>query len=315
MAPDVDVPPPSSQEKALQEQQAALLSEQTSILQQQRQLQQALLPILGQQYGFEFSFDEQGNVTGVTETDPESRERRSEILKLEEERSLAALKGDLPVDPVLERNIEQQEQTLRERLERQFGPGYETSTPGIETLDQFFQSSEGLRYGARTGQLTLAEQLALARQGSELSSGGAAGSFSNATLGQQLGLAGAFGQGAAGYGQAQQGYQFDRQLRTSGSIAQEQLMQKFYSGIGDLAGTALFAPTSGTAAGALFSDSALKENIVKVGDTYHGLGIYKYNLKGDSVPRLGFMAEEVAVIRPDAVAEKDGFLTVDYRVL
>lgn len=317
-APKIKVPKPSSAEQQLQQQQAAMLQEQTDILREQRAMQDALLPVLAQQYGFSISYDDQGNPI-FTESDPESRARREEILRLEEEQSLKALRGELDVDPNLERSIEQQEQTLRERLQAQFGPGYETSTPGIQTLDQFFQSSEGLRYGARTGQLTLAEQLALARTGSNLASGsGSAAGLTGATLGNQLGLAGAYGQSAGGYGNAASAYFNNRSLVTNARAQEASLMQKYLGGIGELVGTAMFSPLSGTGAGALatmFSDRSLKENIRKVADTLHGIGIYIYNIKGDDILRLGLMADEVEEIYPDAVTVHNGLKMVDYGVL
>lgn len=59
----------------------------------------------------------------------------------------------------------------------------------------------------------------------------------------------------------------------------------------------------------LFSDRRLKEDIVKIGETYGGTAIYKFRYKGDPVFRIGPMADEV----PEAViGEVQGFSVVDY---
>lgn len=91
--------------------------------------------------------------------------RKREIERLLDERTLAGLKGNLPVDPALERDISDQEETLRQRLQEQFGPGYETSSPAIEALSKFEESSNVLRSQARRGELTLSEQLGAVRGG------------------------------------------------------------------------------------------------------------------------------------------------------
>lgn len=60
------------------------------------------------------------------------------------------------------------------------------------------------------------------------------------------------------------------------------------------------------------SDERLKENIEEVGTTHDGQPLYQYNYKGDAIPRIGLMAQEVEKLRPDAVVEIGGFKAVDY---
>lgn len=65
--------------------------------------------------------------------------------------------------------------------------------------------------------------------------------------------------------------------------------------------------------GSLFSDENLKENILPVGKLNDGQKIYSYTYKGDSVPRIGLLAQEVAKVRPEAVhRDPSGFLKVNY---
>lgn len=65
----------------------------------------------------------------------------------------------------------------------------------------------------------------------------------------------------------------------------------------------------------MFSDERLKEDIHKVGKLDDGQKIYAYRYKGDPVPRIGLLAQEVERVRPEAVIEHpSGFKMVDYRL-
>ena len=65
--------------------------------------------------------------------------------------------------------------------------------------------------------------------------------------------------------------------------------------------------------GALFSDEDLKENIVEVGRLYNGLKVYLFTYRGDTVPHIGLLAQEVVQMRPEAVSvEKNGYMKVNY---
>lgn len=60
-----------------------------------------------------------------------------------------------------------------------------------------------------------------------------------------------------------------------------------------------------------FSDRRLKSNIVRVGVLDNGLPVYRYTI--DGVTQIGVMAQEVAEVRPEAVAmDEDGFMHVRY---
>lgn len=68
-----------------------------------------------------------------------------------------------------------------------------------------------------------------------------------------------------------------------------------------------------TTTGGSYSDRRLKENIRKVGETFDGQPIYSFRYKGEHKTQLGLIAQEVEKMHPDAVGERDGYLTVDYR--
>lgn len=63
---------------------------------------------------------------------------------------------------------------------------------------------------------------------------------------------------------------------------------------------------------AAFSDRRLKTNIRPIGKADNGLIIYSFKYKWGGPTQLGYMAQEVQKINPEAVGERDGFLTVDY---
>ncbi len=61
------------------------------------------------------------------------------------------------------------------------------------------------------------------------------------------------------------------------------------------------------------SDIALKHDIVLLGHLDNGLGFYRFAYDGSSKPYVGVMAQEVQVVRPDAVERgPDGYLRVFY---
>lgn len=159
----------SEEEKALISQQTELISQQLEIAQAQQTLSNALLPITLEQAGLTPEFDDQGNIVGVSETPLTEEEQRIEDLRGDIElgfleRTDAALKGELPVNPALLSDLRDQEEGLREQLRKQLGTGFETSSAGIESLAQFDEDRINLLESARRGDLTLAEQLGIARQ-------------------------------------------------------------------------------------------------------------------------------------------------------
>jgi hypothetical protein len=69
---------------------------------------------------------------------------------------------------------------------------------------------------------------------------------------------------------------------------------------------------------AAMSDRRAKKDIEKVGEREDGLGIYEFRYKTDpdnAQKRIGFMADEVERVNPDAVFERDGLQWVNYGAL
>jgi len=79
---------------------------------------------------------------------------------------------------------------------------------------------------------------------------------------------------------------------------------------------------TGVAAGAMFSDYALKKNVREVGRRCH-LGVYEFEYRRDEYPELslpagvhrGHIAQEVERLFPEAVSMSQGFKMVDYGYL
>jgi hypothetical protein len=210
----VKAPGPSPEELAVQREQLELLRSQRDILSRQLREQQLIAPILFQQAGVTPKFNEQGEIIGFDE-DPTMRQIREGL----QGRTLAALKGELPVDPILERELGTQEQTLRESLRRQLGTGFETSTPGIEALQKFREGRFGILEASRRGELSLGESLGLARQQGQQEA-------LMRALQPNFAISQAFGGAAQGFGQALQPFQFGRQAQLQARMATGQLSQQ-----------------------------------------------------------------------------------------
>lgn len=162
---NVNVPEKSPEELALLREQVQALREQRDQVAAALKQQDLLRPLLFNELGIRETRDASGNVVGYEKLPLDaSQQRQADLQKKLEERSLAALEGTLPVDPALERELEQGRIDLVEQLRKQLGPGFATSTPGIQALAEFDKRAKELRASARTGQLTLAEQLSGARE-------------------------------------------------------------------------------------------------------------------------------------------------------
>lgn len=239
---DVNVPGPSQAEIELQQQQTEMLQYQQSLLEQMMNQQELLSPILYEQMGITPQYNDAGDIVGFDYTESELKQITDEINQLTAEQTLQALKGELPVSSTVETEIAKGEEALRQRLAKSLGPGYETSSPGIEALNKFQESATNIREQASKGQLSMYEQLGLAQQAA--TQGANTDFFS-----KSIGLATAPSMGITGgnsilgnIANAISGYQANRQMGLQANIAtaqnQAQTWQSIFGGLGSAIGTA-----------------------------------------------------------------------------
>jgi len=169
---------------------------------------------------------------------------------------------------------------------------------------QTAQQQQGLNLGAEQANLARllsgGQQMAgLGQMAQGLGLQGAEAQINAGTLGQQTEQAGL----SALYNQFQQQQAYPFQVA--------QFLANIAMGTGALSGstTTTTQPTS------FWSDRRLKHDIKRIGKTDDGLPIYSFKYKGDDSEQthVGFMADEVEKVKPDAVnTEPSGYKSVDY---
>ena len=170
-----------------------------------------------------------------------------------------------------------------------------------QTLGQM--ANQGYQQSAQNYMTGLQQQSALANQYGNLA--GAAQTVGLQGAQAQLG-AGTLGQQTTQAGNTALYNQFQQQQAYPFQVAQ------FLSNIAEGTGALSGSTTTQTSPTSFFSDRRLKHDIHRIGETDEGLPIYKFKYKGDDKTNIGFMADEVEKIHPEAVGESHGFKTVDY---
>lgn len=116
---------------------------------------------------------------------------------------------------------------------------------------------------------------------------------------------------SSGYDVAMDKYAAQSNLAAQQYAAKQQAMNNRLALVNGM--TQAAGAVAGAAAGA--SDIRLKENIKPVGKLDNGLTVYCYNFKGENVPQIGLIAQEVQEVKPEAVVEReDGYLAVRYDI-
>ena len=168
------------------------------------------------------------------------------------------------------------------------------------------QQAENVGYARKLDAAGLGRNLTGASQGAyslSLNAGNAAGQNQMAPGNQYMQ---GMGQGASTIGSG-------RSMLQSGLgnilNSQTNMAMNSQDGFADVLGAGLGAAAKIWAP----SDIRLKENIERVGETAHGLGLYEFNYIGETGRYRGVMAQEVAEVMPDAVSTReDGMMMVDY---
>ena len=225
-----DAPKLSDPEKELIKLQKQLLGEAGDVVREQLNVSNLLAPFLYEQIGLTPKYDEAGKIIGFDKaTDPLSSKYK-EIEGLYADRQLAALKGELPVNPALLRDLKEQEGLLKEGLFKQLGPGWETGSAGIEQMGDFMERKEILLDQSRRGDMTQAAQLGMGY-----------GNFSSDNVSDFLGRAGGVAGQPASFASLftgiSGGYQSPLAMYSAARQSRQQLQGAMWGGIGELAGT------------------------------------------------------------------------------
>lgn len=174
-----------------------------------------------------------GDITGFKQIVDPLKAKRGEIEKSLLDRELAALQGKLPVDPALQRSLEESGINLQDMLRSQLGPGFSTSTPGIQALAEFEKRKNETLDAARRGDINLAETLGQSRQAGNQSLIDAFFSRTSGTVAGPQSLAGSFGQAA---GNPLAFLQQQRQMQLQAALGNQSSQSAAGAGFGSLVG-------------------------------------------------------------------------------
>lgn len=282
-----DVPPP---DPVLTRQQQELNALQLENARRSRLLE----PILLEKAGLRFNPQ-----TGAYEDlDPGLAGNRREIERLQTERSLKALKGELPISKTLQREFEVGQQQLDEKLNRQGGPGAKNSTAGVLQQEAFDRNRIALQEAEQRDMLTTAEALALNRQNSRSVE---AAQMENPFAAQARMLVPA----QQSLSSARDQDNFTRNLRYQSNLAGQQNQAGYISGamgLGGMLGSAF-----------LLSDPEAKYEIEPISDAelladIRKMPVSRWRYKHDGTEHIGAMADKM----PRAVSDGHTFDLVSY---
>jgi hypothetical protein len=222
------VPPPTEEEKAIQRE---ILDQ----LRDSRQLQQQFMPMLLESSGYRM--DAGGNISKMPyeeylqTLDPSVRQSYENLLTIQEQ-TAKALKGELAVSPALEQELADQERQLKESMGRRLGADWQTSTAGVQALQEFEKKASSLREQARFGKIQTYGGLGAQGQQTYARSPSAQVSFGSNIPSYSSGLIPMY-QGAL------QPFQQQRQMQLQANLAKAQAGDPFMNVLGTIGGVTL----------------------------------------------------------------------------
>lgn len=236
----INIPGPSPEEQALQKLQLEILQEERSQASEQLRVQNLLLPVLFGELNINPVLDESGKIIGFDKTQTPEDLKKQDVQSRLLDRTLAALKGELPVNPALLTQLDKEEQTLNETFRKSGGPDYQSGTPFQTAFDEFSRRKSDILEASRRGDLTLGEALSLSRENQ-----------SSQLVNQLFGLTTGFGQSSVPFinslGQTAAGLQGplnllfqnrNAQLQANIASAQFDPMLALFNALGSAGGTA-----------------------------------------------------------------------------
>ena len=144
---------------AAAKQRQQLQSQYTSAQLDSLERSKALEPVMMEQMGLQYD----PATKTYKQLNPELQNNKREIERLQTERSLKALRGELPVSETLKKELERGQLQLDEELYRQLGPGGKNSTAGAVRQREYDTMATQLKEGEQRDMLTTAEALAMNR--------------------------------------------------------------------------------------------------------------------------------------------------------
>jgi hypothetical protein len=177
-------------------------------------------------------------------------QQQYQATKLQNQRLIDALQGNLPVDPALEKDLQLQQSQMEEQLARDLGPNWKNSTAGMQRIGEFTKRADLLRESARRGEINTGTGLALNQMGYLNQNANNSASQYQSVPNQSMGYANSYASQLAPY-------QTQQQMQYGANVAQQNNAQQqsssTMSGLGTLAGFALGGPVGGMAGGKLTS--------------------------------------------------------------
>jgi len=206
----------------------------------QKQLREQLTPYVLRQAGMKM--DEAGNIVPMSEQErlagmTEEERMQYDLSKLASQRSMQALKGELPLSQAVEQEIAKQGQQLNDYMSRKLGPNWRQTTPGVQALAEFNAKANALREEQQYGRLGALEGINQAQAGLLGGMRGASAGYATSPFAWSQGL-------MSGAGAAQQPWMFDRQMQMQAQLANQQSKSGMMAGLGSLLGTGLMAGAS-----------------------------------------------------------------------
>jgi len=227
--PQVNLPGPSDEERALWQKQAAAADLSMEMARTRSAQEKALMPVLLKQAGLTMTPNSDGTYS-VTEAPKSAGDLESEkIRSLANQRVIAGLEGKIPIDPSVEADLARSEAQIDEELARR---GITKGSGDIYTRakNEFLRGANALRYSIRRGEIDSSDAIAqnrqlelMRKQGQALDTirTGRAGSNEGASL---------LHAGSSLYGDASRPYTADRYTRYQGDVGQaSQIRQNNYN--------------------------------------------------------------------------------------
>lgn len=261
---------------------------------------QALQPILMEKAGLRYD----PKTGGYVDLDPTLAGNKREIERMQTERSLKALKGELPISKTLQREFQVGQQQLNEQINRQGGPGAKNSTAGVLKQEAFDRNRIALQEAEQRDMLTTAEALALNRQNSR----SVEATQAENPFAAQARMLQPAQQSVAG---AREQDNFTRGLQYQSNQAGQQNMAGYISGgmglAGMMGGAALMNPAL------IMSDPEAKYDVEPVSDaallrSLRKMPVSKWKYKHDRSEHIGAMADTM----PEEVSNGKSFDLVSY---